>query len=52
MSGEHAGAKSSETVTRADSNFSLDRTTEQESIVVDEGYCELEDPSFGDAADR
>lgn len=52
MSGEQGGAKSSGLVVRADSTISLDRTTEQDSIVVDEGYCDLEDPTFGDAADR
>ena len=32
--------------------ISLNRTTEKEGIVVDEGFCDVEDPSFGDAADR
>lgn len=34
------------------SAISLDRTTEKEGIVVDEGFCDIEDPNFGDAADR
>ena len=34
------------------SAISLNRTTEKEGIIVDEGFCEVEDPSFGDAADR
>ena len=32
--------------------ISLNRTTEKEGIIVDEGFCDVEDPSFGDAADR
>lgn len=39
-------------VSRQDSTLSLDRTTEQEAIIVDEGFCQIEDPSFGDAASR
>ncbi len=34
------------------SAISLNRTTEKEGIIVDEGFCSLEDPTFGDAADR
>ena len=34
------------------SQVSLDRATEQEAIVVDEGFCEVDDPNFGDAASR
>lgn len=37
---------------RADSAVLLDRNTEEEGIVVDEGYCDLADPNFGDAANR
>ena len=42
-------------VLRTDSSLSqvsLDRATEQEAIVVDEGFCEVDDPNFGDAASR
>jgi hypothetical protein len=34
------------------SAISLNRTTEKEGLIVDEGFCDIEDPSFGDAADR
>jgi len=34
------------------SAISLTRTTEKEGIFVDEGFCDIEDPNFGDAADR
>lgn len=37
---------------KSEGRLSMDRTTEQEGIIVDEGYCELSDPSFGNAASR
>jgi len=47
-----------QTAPRADSTLSsvsvmsLNRTTEKEGILVDVGFCDLEDPTFGDAAHR